>query len=160
MATIKSKADLKRRIKEALIDGTLVSSQVLNHRGEVKVDNEPAPVVKVQSNGFAMNRNAKISWIRLDQQDELWEFGHDDKVIVHINDTQFIITLHPPVRVRYKPTGEVGIVKSVNESRKTSYVVFNCDNNWPNYRDYTAAECLDTALEIISMEEFNQSIKQ
>ena len=34
---------------------------------------------------------------------------------------------------------ENGIVKSVNDSKTIAWVVYHCDNNWDDYRNYTGA---------------------
>ena len=96
MLHINSKADLKRKLKDALTDGTLVSSQVQNSAGNVLIDNAPAPVVKAQTNGVAMLRDGKESWIRFDQKDEIWMFNNSDTITVVIGpNRRFVIKLHP-----------------------------------------------------------------
>jgi len=33
---------------------------------------------------------------------------------------------------------EEGVIKNFNNGRKVAWVVFHCNNEWENYRDYTA----------------------
>lgn len=48
--------------------------------------------------------------------------------------------LNPGDRVTFLMTNENGIVKSIADDGV--FVVFNCDNDWDNYMDYTASFCL------------------
>lgn len=47
------------------------------------------------------------------------------------------VTYAPPGSGKVKP--EKGIVKAVHPSAEAIWVVFNCGENWENYKDYTAA---------------------
>lgn len=42
-------------------------------------------------------------------------------------------------KVTYEKTNEKGVVVFVNGDN--IHVVFNCNNNWSNFKDYTAAMC-------------------
>ena len=43
-------------------------------------------------------------------------------------------------KVTYFPTGEIGIVKEITDHTDLSVrVVYNCDNNWGGYMNYTSA---------------------
>jgi len=48
--------------------------------------------------------------------------------------------LNPGDRVTFLMTNENGIVKSIADDGV--FVVFNCDNDWDNYMNYTASFCL------------------
>lgn len=46
------------------------------------------------------------------------------------------------VKVHFtSPNGkkENGIIKSINEDGTAAFVVYNCDNDWNNYQNYTGA---------------------
>lgn len=42
--------------------------------------------------------------------------------------------------VKYVPTGEIGRVKSASDELGNLIVVYNCNNDWDNYTDYTGAK--------------------
>lgn len=51
-----------------------------------------------------------------------------------------MVTIKEGSRVYYtSPHGSIenGIVKSINESGTHAFVVYNCNNDWDNYKDYT-----------------------
>jgi len=50
--------------------------------------------------------------------------------------------------VLYKPKGEIGRVKSTNNT--WVFVVYNCDHKWDNYEDYTAAATSPKDLRILN----------
>ena len=50
--------------------------------------------------------------------------------------------------VKYLPTGEMGRIKSWNDSY--IFVVFNCDDSWYDYEKYTAQSCLPSDLKLTS----------
>lgn len=49
--------------------------------------------------------------------------------------------------VRYLPTGEVGRLKSWNGLYV--FIVYNCDDNWGKFFNYTAASTHPTSIEFI-----------
>lgn len=56
--------------------------------------------------------------------------------------TENSIELKIGMRVHYTTghgTKENGIVKSINEGRTIAFVVYNCNNEWDRYYDYTGA---------------------
>jgi hypothetical protein len=56
--------------------------------------------------------------------------------------------LYPGQKVHYKPTGERGIIKSIpNCEGPWAFVVFNCDGQWDNYKQFTAASIAKKDLE-------------
>ena len=44
-------------------------------------------------------------------------------------------------KVHYIPHCQNGIIKSFTNNMAGVFVVYNCGNDWKNYRDYTAALC-------------------
>jgi hypothetical protein len=51
--------------------------------------------------------------------------------------------------VRYIPTGEEGKIKSWND--KYVFVVFKCDEQWKDYRLYTAVSCRPQDIEFVTV---------
>lgn len=50
--------------------------------------------------------------------------------------------IQPGIKVHYTSphdSKENGIVKSLNDSKTIAWVVYNCNNDWDNYMNYTGA---------------------
>ena len=52
--------------------------------------------------------------------------------------------------VLYEPKGEIGRVKSTNE--KWVFVVYNCDGQWDDYNNYTAAATKPDDLRVLNID--------
>lgn len=160
---IESKANLKRLLKDGIDNGLRVSSRYYNAKGQLVVDNPPAPVVKVQSNAFAMMRNNKESWIRLDQRGETWAFTNNVVTVKNDSGSIFIFELHgttfaPGDKVKYYQTGECGIIKSLQLHNSYAFVVYACNHDWDKYEDYTAQGCYLHQIVKVTDEEFNKAV--
>ena len=62
--------------------------------------------------------------------------GHESKWVVY--------------RDPHTNTQQIGRLKSINDM--WAFVVFDCDNHWDNYKDYTARGCLPERIEVIQQE--------
>lgn len=62
---------------------------------------------------------------------------------------KFINDMKKGDKVTYIPTGEWGIIKDFTAGPGMGlYVVFNCGEDWENYKDYTAALCQEKHIKL------------
>jgi predicted transcriptional regulator len=55
--------------------------------------------------------------------------------------------------VLYKPTQEIGRVKTVTDSKNAVTVVYQCNNDWKNFTNYTGQLTQTRHLELIEKNE-------
>lgn len=64
----------KQLLESAQVNGCYMKITILDRCGNVLRENEPAPVGKVQSNCFALDRNGQLSYVEFGKASN-WEFN-------------------------------------------------------------------------------------